>query len=205
MLSKYNLKVGNIYDSSGHNPGEYTSSDTGYGLQSSEVRGYVSEQTRYGTVVFSATNYWYDGSALKPEYGSSYPADVYDPVNYKTEPDFSTTCDNSTNCYYTPGYSVAYYVEAYKDILSSYGTTIKEARLLTYAEATDSSIGCDASDYICPTNGFITNTSFWLGSAVSSSRVWVVISDGGFLDYGSLGKDIYVGVRPVIVVEKSNL
>ena len=191
MLSKYNLNVGP------------NAKGTATNKQDSDVKGYVDSGTKYGNVAFSSTNYWYDGSALKPEYGSSYPADVYDPVNYKTEPDFSTTCD-STNCYYTPGYSVAYYVEAYKTILTGYGAKIKDARLLKYSEATDSSIGCDGSNFSCPTTGFITNTSFWLGSARDYLYVWVVGSDGG-LYYHSFDNDNYFGVRPVITLSKSQI
>ena len=209
MLAKYNLKVGNIYDSSWNKTGQYTSADTGYGLQSSEARGYVQGASSYnGTVAFSATNYWHDSStdALKPEYGTSYPADVYDAVNYKTEPDFSTTCD-STHCFNTPGYSVAYYVDNYKTILTGYGATIKDARLLKYSEAIDTSIGCNASSKSCPTTGdsaFITNTSFWLGSANYDSYVWYVYSDGYF-NYIDYGKGYNFGVRPVVVISKSNI
>ena len=198
LLSKYNLKVGNIYSSDGNTKtGEYSSSDTGYGLQSSEARGQVSGQTRYGTVAFSGTNYWDDNGSPKSNYpgaylpGPNYPT-VYDSINYKG----------------TPGnndYSVAYYVENYKDILETYGLTVQSARLLTYSEATDSSIGCDVNDLRpCPVDEFITYTSFWLGSALDSSGVWLVFSNGSFNDNGySNGK--YGGVRPVIVVAKSDI
>ena len=210
MLAKYNLKVGYIYSSSLTKTGEYTSSNPGYGLQSSEARGWVSGETGYGTVAFSATNYWNDNGSPSSSYpGSYYPGPnyptIYDSINYKTEPDFSTTCD-STHCFETPGYSVAYYVDAYKTLLTNNGLTIKNARILTYAEATDVSIGCDASNFSCPTTGnsaFITNTTFWLGSAYSKNYVWSV-SSGGSFDRSSYNNDL-IGVRPVIVIEKSNL
>lgn len=190
MLSKYNLKVGNISNSSGTKTGEYTSSDSGYGLQSSEAGGYVSGKTGYGTVVFSGTNYWYDGSSLKSEYGSAWNTNnIYDT-------DYSDASGNN--------YSVAYYVENYKDILESYGPMIKDARLLTYAEATDSSIGCDVTNYRCPTTGFINNTTFWLGSASNYNNVWLVSSDGGFGN-SSFGAGMYFGVRPVVVISKSDI
>ena len=195
MLAKYNLKVGNIYNSSHTKTGEYTSSDTGYGLQSSEARGWVAGASTYnGTVAFSATNYWYDGSGLKPEYGTSYPADVYDATNYKGAPG-----END--------YSIAYYVEGYKTKLTEYGVTIKDTRLLTYAEATDSSIGCDESTNSCPTNGFITNTYFWLGSANYFNfhdGVWRVFSYGDFYD-GHFSYDDDSGVRPVVVIGKNSI
>ena len=207
MLAKYNLKVGDIYDATNWiKTGEYTSSDPGYNKQSSEVIGFKNGLSiSNGLVAFSATNYWYDGSALKPEYGSSYPTDVYDATNYKTEPDFSVTCD-STHCWHTPGYSIAYYVEGYKDILEGeYEASIKEARLLTNSEALDSSIGC--SDSSCPTTGdsaFIVNTSFWLGTARNYRNAGVITANASlFYYYNDYGD--YFGVRPVIVITKSDL
>ena len=199
LLSKYNLKVGNINDGSFNLTGRYSSSDTGYGLQSSETRGWVRGASSYnGTVAFSATKYWDAGSNLKSKYGSSYPADVYD-TDYKTAPDFTTTG------FKTAGYSIAYYVEEYKNILTRYGVTIKDARLLTYAEATDSSIGCDGSNHSCPTTGFITNTSFWLGSARDyEAHLWFVYPGGTF--YGeNFYIDYYCGVRPVVIISKSDI
>ena len=184
MLAKYNLNVGN-------NP-----KGTETNKQDSDVKGYISSGTTYGTVKFSGTNYWDDNGSPKSDYpGSYYPGPdypiIYDVTNYKGAPGESN-------------YSVAYYVDAYKTILTGYGATIKDARLLTYAEATDSSIGCDGSNNSCPTNGFITNTSFWLGSASNNSRVWSVDSYGYFY-YDDYGYGSIVGVRPVIVISKSNI
>jgi hypothetical protein len=187
MLSKWNLKVGNIYNSSATKIGEYLSSDSGYGLQSEESKGSVSGQTQYGTVAFSGINYWYDGSSLKSKYGSSYPADVYDT-------DYSDA--SGTN------YSAAYYVKNYKDILETYGLAVQAARLLTYSEAT-TNIGCSGS--LCP-NGFIRNTTFWLGSAGQSNSVWYATSSGGFNYKGYYcGTAFLGGVRPVIVFSKTDI
>ena len=212
MLAKYNLKVGRNYDFNNSTySAPYTSSDTGYGLQGSTMRGYVDGESLWnGVVAFSYTNYWDDNGTPKSKYpgayapGTNYPT-VYD-TDYTTAPDFSTTCDNSTNCFYTNGYSIAYYVEQYKNTLmgTGYGAPIKEARLLTYAEATDSSIGCDGSNNTCPTTGFITNTTFWLGTAGYIHTVWVVGS-GGVFNGNDWGIDDSFGVRPVIVIAKDNL
>ena len=174
MLSKWNLNVGS------------KAKGTATNLQDSDVKGYVSSGTKYGNVTFSGTNYWYDGSALKSKYGSSYQADVYD-TDY---------IDASGN-----NYSVAYYVENYKNVLETYGLNVQSARLLTYSEAT-TNVGCSGSS--CPTNGFITNTSFWLGSARNSSGVWDVRSDRSFLSYDYYN-DYYFGVRPVIVIYKFDI
>ena len=189
MLSKWNLKIGNIY-SNWTKIGEYTSNDPGYGLQNSNMRGWVNGATTYnGTVAFSGTSYWYDGGALKVKYGSSYPTEVYD-TDYRDA--------TGTN------YSVAYYVENYKDILENYGLAVQDARLLTYVEATDTVIGCNASTYSCPTNRFITNTSFWIGSAYDHSSIWGIYSDGLF-NANIYDSDNEIGVRPVIVISKSEL
>ena len=179
MLAKWNLNVGN-------NP---KTAETF--KQDSDVKGYISGGTKYGNVAFSATNYW---SSI-----TTYPADVYDNT-YKTAPDFTGSG------YSTTGYSVAYYVEKYKKILEDMGLTISEARLLTYTEATDSTIGigCDGGNLSCPTTGFITNTSFWLGSANGSNNLWIVFSNGVFYrDYFNGGSSF--GVRPVIVISKSEV
>ena len=185
MLAKYNLLVGNIYNSSNAKTGEYSSSDIGYGLQSSDAIGYVYGQNRYGVVAFSGTNYWYAGG-LKPKYGSSWDENnIYD-TDYNDA--------NGTN------YSVAYYVEDYKDTLERYELTVQNARLLTYTEAT-TNVGCSGSS--CP-SGFITNTSFWLGSASDSDGVWRINSVGSFEGsryYGDSG----LGVRPVIVISKNEI
>ncbi len=187
MLAKWNLNVGS------NAKGQETF------LQDSDVRGYVNESTANGTVAFAQTNYWSSGS--------SYPLDIYDATNYVTAPNFSTTC-NANNCWRTPGYSVAYYVEQYKTkLVNDYHAIIKGARLLTLSEATDSSIGCVESQHSCPTTGnsaFITNTSFWLGSAFNAYNVWRVSSSGEF-SYSNYVVDYSFGVRPVIIVEKNNL
>ena len=183
MLSKYNLNVG------------LNSKITATNKQDSDVRGYKSGMTTYGDVTFSTTNYWDDGSGLKPEYGSDwYTNNIYDATNYKEAPGANN-------------YSIAYYVEEYKTILTNLGATIKEARLLKYSEVIDSSIGCNANDQTCPTTGdsaFITNTSFWLGSAYDSEYPWVVVSAGNtsWRRFNNTGSS---GVRPVMVIEKSNL
>ena len=167
--------------------------------QDDDVRGYVFGKTTYGNVGFSYTTYWKDGSNIKEKYGSSYPIDVYDD-EYQTEPNFSETCNYSSNCYYTEGYSMAYYVEKYKQILETSGASIVEARLLTLDDT--AAIGCTVNN-VC-SFGYIRYTSFWLGT-VNSGGICFINSGGSFLCSGSYNGDSDMGVRPVIVVEKSNL
>lgn len=177
MLSKYNLNVGNSAN------GEEAF------IQDSDVIGSKTGVTTYGTVAYSAIGYW--GDVV------SYPADVYDNT-YVTAPDFTGTGYNTT------GYSVAYYVEQYKNKLDSpdYGIYVDEARLLTYDEVTDSSIGCVAGS-TCSA-GFITNTSFWLGSAHSVNSLWGVYANNnlGSVNYANSS---LLGVRPVIVIKKTEI
>ncbi len=191
MLSKWNLKVGGIYDSGNNKIGEYTSSDTGYGLQSSDIRGKINESSTYnGTVAFSGTNYWAEGSNIKAKYGNAW----------NTNNIYDTDYSDATGV----NYSVAYYVENYKDTLEDYGATVQEARLLRYVEATDVSIGCNVSTYRCPTNSFIVNTTFWIESVKNSSGVIYVSSDGIFTSL-NYSKSYNNGIRPVIVISKSNI
>ena len=141
-------------------------------------------------MAFSGTYYWAAGVKLKSKYGSAWDTNnIYDT-------DYNEASGNN--------YSVAYYVENYKNTLESYGLTVNDARLLTYSEATDSSIGCIKTSLSCPTTGFITNTSFWLGSARDDFSMWLVSSVGGFYGIDSDYPDRY-GVRPVIVIPKSTI
>ena len=175
-------------------------------IQDSELNG------TYGRVGFSSNVYWYDYNNepyyLKSKYGTTIPADVYDP-EYVTAPVFTTSCNMTTQCYTTPGYSIAYYVEEYKRILQSYGATIEKARLLTADEITDPSIGCDFDTLKCPEDSFISRTSYWLSAVRFYSNapywVWAVMSDGTIhCPYYVYTAD-WDGVRPVIVISKSNI
>ncbi len=213
MLAKYNLKVGSFYSYNGSwtKNGEYSVSESGYGKQAEESKGWEPGVPYKGTVKFSQEKYWIDNpdeygdGPLKPKYGSSYPADVYD-NDYVDAP-------------YESNYSVAYYVNNYGQILEEYGATISDVRLLTGSEVENANIGCNPQNYTCPTTGsssFISNTSFWLGTMLNSTVPYAISSEG---DYGRIYTDrqqgIYhmsgymidynYGVRPVIVVEKNNL
>ena len=108
---------------------------------------------------------------------SSYPSYVYD--------------SNST--IYT-------YVEDYSTYLGTLGVIPSEARLITYEELV--SLGCSAENNSCSSApSWIYKTSYWSGSADSSSNVIDVFLNGYF---GSANYDYYLGlgVRPVIVISK---
>ena len=214
LLAKYNLLVGNESHDGGSSVTPMNSSTTaGYGLQSEDAIGYNWDTQEWkGMVAFSSTNYWNDGNGtlLSPynSNGASYDGNPYPYVydnTYTTAPDFSSECDESTNCYYTPGYSIAYYVEQYKTKLIEMGapSTIT-SRLLTFEEATSPSIGCDANKHSCPQDSFISNTTFWLGSALGGDGVWDVYSGGDF-GYSYYDGSEVVGVRPVIEISTSEI
>ena len=202
LLAKYNLNVGN-------NPkGEETF------LQDSDVRGYNSGYTTKGNVAFSATNYWMDENTLKSPYNENNTI-YYDSSNYtfKYVSDntsayptvYDTTYVTAPNSNYNnTGYSIAYYVEEYKSILEGvgYGATIDDARLLLYSEALSVNGGSRSN---IPEDSILRETSFWLGSAHGSDSVWRA---GSYYSYiGTSGYDFsdYFGVRPVIVIDPSNL
>ena len=200
MLSKWNLKVGEFEDVSTGVMTDvelYTSETPGYNLQSSDMRAAVANGLWKGVLRFSATEYWNSGNTLDSRYGDSWDTnDIYD-TSYKTAPDYNGAEYN------TPGYSLAYFVNNYKNILtgSGYNVNIKAARLLTYSEAV--ALGCSASTDMCPTNSFVANTTYWLGSAHDDNEVWFIDTGANFLQ-----SDIYdysSGVRPVIVISKSNI
>ena len=141
LIAKNNLLVGYnplIYEADGI--GIMTSDNTqGYGLQSvNAVGGY--NKSGVGTVGFSATNYWDDNGTLLSPYdatGASYDGNPYPKVynpTYNTKPVFAAECGES-NCWNTPGYSIAYYVEEYVGRLKEMGAPLTTTgRLLTVEE-----------------------------------------------------------------------
>ena len=175
LLSKWNLNVGNNTQ-----PGEL-------GIQNSKAIGYNNDSSTSvnnyypATVAFSSTNYWYDGSALKSEYGSSYPAYVYD--------------GNA---------SIKTYVDTYVTYLTNQGVNVS-GRLISQEELV--ALGCNGTTRYCDSNGthggtalsWVYQTSYWSGSANGNYNVWSVHSDGRFRHY-SCGSGSF-GVRPVIILE----
>ena len=201
LLAKNNLLVGN-YNNEKNMPGA--------GLQSEIALAGYSDSLGYGCVGFSATNYWDDGS-LKTSYakdkdgnnasysGNPYPF-VYDKT-IKAEPDFNGLSDDETNWFVTSGYSIAYYVERYKDLLIEMGapSTIN-ARLLSYEEAYNSrNVRASGANSII----FYREMSYWLGSAESDDWVYNV-NAYGYIDSNSY-KSVEYGVRPVIEIPTSEL
>lgn len=179
MLAKYNLYVGGEYNSGWTEYG-----DEATGKQDSSMLGYVSGQSiRKGTLVFSSTTYWNDGSALKSEYGVEYPAYVYD--------------SNST---------LYNYVENYKTYLESQGVAVDEARLISFDELL--ALGCvykDVSAHQCDNApSWVTSTSYWTGTAKTNASLKNVSANSLTVNNESYSRNMISGVRPVIVIAKSN-
>ena len=173
LLSHYNLNVGNNMKTGATE-----------GIQDSEVRGSISNGTKYGNLSFSSASYW------SGKVGTDYPGSY---------------CNTNTP---TPGVTCAYvydsnsnlkvYVDAYKDYLKEQKAPIKSARLLKVEEAYD--LGCGNGAWNCNNApSFIKETSFWLGSVNSTSNIWRIDSVGGFGSSGFEGVGTF-GVRPVIVI-----
>ena len=184
LFAKYNLYVGSSCDPEG-TVTPLPTSGSGYNLQDATAKGWVNESVDFiGIVKFSGTNYWYD-SGLKPKYGASYSvSSVYD-TDYAQAPN---SIANPTNT----NYSVAYYVQAYKNKLENLGVTINSARLMTYQESeTFKNAGF---------NNELVSSSYWLATASTSTQIWAIVSGTG------LNKTTYTsndsrGVRPVIIME----
>ena len=129
-------------------------------------------------VTFSGVNYWYDitNDAIYLKYGTVYNGNnVYD-TDYQDA--------TGTN------YSIAYYVEEYISSLGIDGI----GRLLTYTES-------NAMTQAERTN----DQNYWLGSAIGSNYLYHVRTDGILRYYGYNDVGTVIGVRPVIVVNTSDI
>lgn len=175
LLAHYNLKVGNIYNMSGTKSGEYTSSDPGYGRQSSDCKGYVLGvmKPRNGTVAFSSEDYWDE------KVGTDYPGSY-------------CVISSGTNCAYVydSNSNIYQYVNNYKTYLENIGVNVLEARLMSLEES---------SAFSNVNNMAWRETSYWLGSAYPGSLIWSVGSDNsiGYMNYNVESSS---GVRPVIII-----
>ena len=185
-LAEYNLYVGDICRNYYTVDREYTpipTSDPKYGLQNKNAKGFIEDAVIYddinvvGLAQFADSVYW--SNASTPTY-------VY----------------NSSS-------SISAYLEEYLEKLKHNGVSNNvEIRLLKLEEA--EVFGCDgdaehepneAVPVTCPTgnepNSFITNSTFWLGTAVQNSYVYDVVTTGRVLNLSPTDK-AFAGVRPVL-------
>ncbi len=180
MLAKYNLYVGNRIDS-------YLSAivaiDNPTGKQDSTATGcnYNNNNVTYpiiGIVSFSDSMYWNDGG-LKSEYGTSYPANVYD--------------SNS---------SLYVYVENYKSYLETLGVFANDARLIYHEEL--ESLGCSGSSCLSAPS-WVYSISYWSGSVRNFIQKHTVVFSNGTLDQVAYSDNSNFGVRPVITISRDYL
>ena len=145
MLAKYNLYVGNTCTSTTNTTcTEYGSEATG--RQNYNMLGYT---TNSGTVPFATSYYWYSGG-LKPEYGTGYPAYVYD--------------SNSSSYQY---------LQNYKSYLESIGVITDDVRLIKFNELTE--LGCSKEENSCSNApSWVYSTSYWTGDATFGIRPVIV-------------------------------
>ena len=108
-LAKYNLKIGANYDSNDNKIADIDTTKPDYGLQDSTMKGWVQDQQRNGTLVFSDSIYWYNDNTYKSQGNSSFPW-IY---------------DNKSNLYK--------YVELYKTLLGN-TDKVSEVSLASYED-----------------------------------------------------------------------
>ncbi len=179
-LAKYNLMVGEIYDSNGKKIEDVDKNATNYGLQEETMRGWVEGKERRGTVVFSSSKYWIDTTkypSQTAEHSSIYPW-VYN--------------KNEADC------TISKYVELYKTLLGN-TDKVNEVSLASYEDI--NALWSDRLKY-----NWLYSTSYWLGSAGVSTitNFWRVSTDGTF-EFSPFNSSNTRGVRPVITIDMSKI
>ena len=150
-LAKYNLLVGGIYDGTGTiKTGDVDKNAFEYGLQEKSMKGYINGKGSKGAVEFSSSRYWSDTEkypSQTSEHTSSHPW-VYDKDEEKC--------------------TISKYVESYKTLLGN-TDKVSEVSLASYEDI--NALLPDKSDYT-----WLYSTSYWLGSAYSSSdsNLWLM-------------------------------
>ena len=119
---------------------------------------------------------------------------------------FSSDTQKGTNYNDYSGSIVEGYVNNYKILLeSNFGVEVAEARLITKDELTNSeTFACSMFNNCSDKYPWIYSTSYWTGSAYSTDIVWQVFYSGSFARDFSYDTNYRFGVRPVIVISKSN-
>lgn len=175
MLAKYNLDVGSVYN---NDTEVLTTMENPTGLQSSKSLGYNASSNYYGVVAFSEDYYW---GNVKPIYGLSFPAYVYD--------------SNS---------DIYNYLDNYKNKLNKMNSMVEKVRLIKLEEAL--SYICDEDDDKCDQSEYswILNTSYWTGTADDVYNIYYISKDGAVDVAKSIESSKY-GVRPVIEVLNENI
>lgn len=176
MLAKYNLDVGQIYNSKTEN---LSVIENPTGLQSSKALGFKENlEEWYGVVKFSDKYYWGD---LKPIYGFDYPAYVYD--------------SNS---------EIFNYLQTYKEKLTKIEATVENVRLPKFQEVYSYICYEDEEDCNQQDNPWILNTSFWTGTAIDNKGILFVLSSG-LLEVEDAKIAMGLGIRPLVEILDENI
>ena len=120
---------------------------------------------------------------------------------------FSTDEKKGNNYSDYSGSLVEEYVNNYKTILESdYGVKLIEARLITKEELSSEKIGCKANIYTCEgAPSFIKANSYWTMSTDDTKYLYYVHTDNQYDFDQSIYNDDQFGVRPVIIIPKSDI
>jgi len=130
---------------------------------------------------FSASSYWYKTtSIIKPEYGTGYPAYVY---NEKSD--------------------IYNHVESYEETLKKLGVENLSAKLIEWEQLMD--LGCVATGlpdhFNCSKSPkWLYNTAYWSGSAIGWNTVGRVTSD--YTGYHHVNKTY---LRPIVTISKDEI
>ena len=118
---------------------------------------------------------------------------------------FSSDTQKGTNYSDYSGSIVEGYVNNYKTILElDYGVDVVEARLITKDELIDSeTFACVEQGYCSERYPWIYSTSYWTGGVYTSGLIWKIANDGSFGIISYIINNRF-GVRPVIIISKSN-
>ena len=201
-LAKYNLLVGNSVDLETYNTTIISPNTKNYGLQSelTMVETTSDEESTttvwYGTVAFANENennktadgdylgYWTNaenkelGKPLEA-YGTSYPADVYDSNSILYE-----------------------HVQKYQTYFTStLNKTTAKMRLITYNELIG--LGCSETDRTCTKEFIYKSLRYWTASVYDYNSLWLIDESG--LDRSQFWYNDYLGLRPVITINKSEI
>ena len=120
---------------------------------------------------------------------------------YKGVTQLSDDTQKGTNYSDYSGSIVEGYVNNYNNYLITQGVTPIETRLITKDELVN--LGCVEFNYCTAAPEWVYATSYWTGSAYSARRLNRVHSDGDFNRSYYYSND-KLGVRPVIIISKSN-
>ena len=192
LLAKYNLLVGNNFDSG--RTSQIPENSDGYGLQSDSINcGTSSCEAVNG---FSGIPYWTNNNSISNDYAK----DLNGNAASSSGNPYPYVYDSNSNLYV--------YVNNYKKELENIGADIKKSRLLSYEEVTDETIGCSTNGQ-CP--NWIDNTRFWLGSQCRSVNnenwyIWTINTGNEKITCENFtGGGYFNGVRPVIVIATSDI